>query len=446
MRHSLLTRFGSFGDSDAVIIDDKRHSYEDLSQAIGEWSRYLDFHKIELGTVTALEGTSSFELCAGLLALVELGAIIVPLTPLPPQKRAEFLGIAEVELIVGVSGVTRNCDVTGRAATHELYQHLRDRSHAGLVLFSSGTSGHSKASVLDFTKVLSRYGDPKNPQRILSFLNFDHIGGINTLLHTLSQGGAVVMTRDRTPESVVATIERNRVQVLPTTPTFLNLLLMSGALDRHRVDTLGLVTYGTEPMPLQTLQRLTAALPQTRFKQTYGLSELGILPTKSRSDNTLWVKIGGNGFDYKIIDNVLWIKSDMAMLGYLNADAPFDEDGYFNTQDIVETDGDYLRILGRRSEIINVGGEKVYPAEVENVLLQVPNVAEATVMSAPSHIVGNVVKAVLQLVYDEDIELVRKRVREFCENRLEAFKVPVVIEVTDLPQHSDRFKKMRALR
>jgi acyl-CoA synthetase (AMP-forming)/AMP-acid ligase II len=291
--------------------------------------------------------------------------------------------------------------------------------------------------------VLAKYGEPKRPQRILSFLNLDHIGGINTLFHTLSQGGAVVTVADRTPDSVFATIAEHRVDVLPTTPTFLNMVLISGVLERYATDSLKLITYGTEPMPPLTLQRLAAALPDIRLKQTYGLSELGILPTRSRSDGELWIKLGNAGFEHRIVDGVLWIRSDMAMLGYLNAPAPFDEDGFFNTQDMVETDGEYVRILGRRSEIINVGGEKVYPTEVENVLLEIPNIAEATVSGHASPVTGMVVKAVVRLAAPEDDRAVRRHVREYCKGRLERFKVPVVVEVSAQAQHSDRFKKIR---
>ena len=442
---SFLDRLTLFGDADAVVFGGRTYSYKDLLRSVDDWRDFLVGHGIAAGDVVSIEGRSSVHMCAGLIALVERGAIVVPLTPLPPAKRQEFHEVAQIEVIIQVGDDgERTCERTGVRADHELYGRLRGEGHPGLVLFSSGTSGRSKASVLDFDKVLGRYGEPRRPQRILSFLNLDHIGGINTLLHTLSQGGAIVTVGDRTPDGVFATIAEHRVEVLPTTPTFLNMVLISGVLERYSTESLKLITYGTEPMPLRTLQRLKAALPNVRFKQTYGLSELGILPTRSRSDDTLWVKIGGAGFEYKIIDNVLWIRSNMAMLGYLNAPAPFDEDGFFNTQDVVETDGDYIRILGRRSEIINVGGEKVYPAEVESVLFELPNIAEVTVSGQPSHITGMVVKATVQLVEEEDERSLRKRIRQHCRERLEPYKIPAVIEVSTAAQHSDRFKKIRS--
>lgn len=448
MIYTFLDRMKIFTDSDAIVFNGTTYDYADLLRRVDDWRDYLDDNDVRSGNVVALEASFSLETCASLLALIDRGAIVVPITTLPAAKRDEFHEVAMVEIVITIDdlGSGRRCVHLHRTAAHEFYDRLKGDGHPGLVLFSSGTTGRSKASVLDFEKVLDRYGAPTRPRRTLSFLNLDHIGGINTLLHTLSQGGAIITVPERTPDVVFAAIAEHAVDVLPTTPTFLNMVLISGVYERYSLGSLKLVTYGTEPMPLQTLQRLKALLPHVRFKQTYGLSELGILPTKSKSDDTLWVKLGSSaGFEYKIIDNILWIRSNMAMLGYLNAPAPFDADGFFNTQDVVETDGDYVRILGRRSEIINVGGEKVYPNEVEGVLQEIANIAEATVSGRPSPITGMVVQAAVRLVKPEDEESVIHRIREYCGRRLEPFKVPVVIKISDTVQHSERFKKIRSL-
>ena len=145
-----------------------------------------------------------------------------------------------------------------------------------------------------------------------------------------------------------AAIERFQVQILPTSPTFLNLLLLSGAYERHDLSSLELVTYGTEVMPEPTLARLHEILPRVRLLQTYGLSEVGILRSKSKSSDSLWVKVGGEGFQTRIVDGMLEIKAQSAMLGYLNAPSPFSEDGWFKTGDAVEVEGEYIRILGRQ--------------------------------------------------------------------------------------------------
>ena len=122
-----------------------------------------------------------------------------------------------------------------------------------------------------------------------------------------------------------------------------------------------------------------------------------MLHSKSKKDDSLWVKVGGEGYETRVIDGMLEIKAKSAMLGYLNAPSPFTEDGWFKTGDSVEVNGEYIKILGRKSEIINVGGEKVYPQEIENVILKIDNVAEVTVYGERNPIIGNIVSAKILL-------------------------------------------------
>jgi len=242
---------------------------------------------------------------------------------------------------------------------------------------------------------------------------------------------------------VCQAIERHRVALLPTSPTFLNLLLISEAYSRYDLSSLCRITYGTEVMPPHTLRRLHEILPGVDLLQTYGLSEVGILRSKSRSADSLWVKVGGEDFETKIKDGGLWVRARSAMLGYLNAPSPFDDDGWFNTGDAVEVDGEYIRILGRKSELINVGGEKVFPVEVENVLLEMANVKDVAVTGAPNPITGQVVTAKFNLFNQEELPELRRRMREFCRGRLATYKIPAKIEIAEEAQYGERFKKMR---
>ena len=131
------------------------------------------------------------------------------------------------------------------------------------------------------------------------------------------------------------------------------------------------------------------------------------------------------------------------MLGYLNAPSPFTDDGWFHTGDAVEVDGEYIRILGRKSELINVGGEKVYPAEVESVIQEMENIADVAVYSEKNPITGNIVCAKVSLSHDEERRALTSRIKKTCRERLQAYKVPVKIKIVDGQQHSDRFKKIR---
>jgi long-chain acyl-CoA synthetase len=90
-----------------------------------------------------------------------------------------------------------------------------------------------------------------------------------------------------------------------------------------------------------------------------------------------------------------------------------------------------------------VGGEKVYPVEVENILLDMPNVKDVTVSAMANPITGQIVMARFNLFEAEDLPAFRRRMREFCASRLASYKIPAKVEIVDDAQYSERFKKMR---
>ncbi|NJO12555.1 MAG: long-chain fatty acid--CoA ligase [Gammaproteobacteria bacterium] len=334
-------------------------------------------------------------------------------------------------------------EATGVQARHELLQRLKTLGHPGLILFSSGSTGRSKAALHDIVPMLEKFTVPRHTMRTITFLLFDHIGGFNTLLYNLSNTGCVVTVQDRRPETICRAVQEHRVELLPTSPTFLNLLLVSEAYRQYNLSSLKMVTYGTEVMPESTLKRFHAAFPEVKLLQTYGLSEVGILRSKSRSSDSLWVKVGGEGFETRVVDGMLEIKARSAMLGYLNHASPFTADGWFKTGDAVEVDGEYLRILGRKSELINVGGEKVYPAEVESVLQLMEGVEDVAVTGQPHPMTGQIVYARVKLSQPEALADFRARMRRFCQDKLARYAVPQKVELVEDSLHGERFKKMR---
>jgi acyl-CoA synthetase (AMP-forming)/AMP-acid ligase II len=262
----------------------------------------------------------------------------------------------------------------------------------------------------------------------LSFLQFDHIGGINTLLHTLFNRGVVVTPSGRTPELVIDDIQRFGVELLPTTPTFLRMMLLSGLLEEraHDLRTLRVVTYGTERMDQASLDAIAAALPAVDLRQTYGMSELGILRVKSRSRNSLWMRIGGEGVSTRVVDGILHIRADHRMMGYLNAPDPF-VDGWYNTRDLVEKDGEDLRITGRANEIINIAGMKVLPGEVERVALMHQDVAFASARGVPNPITGQHIEVLCEPRTGKQLD--KAELRKHFAQHLPAHFVPHRIQV-----------------
>jgi long-chain acyl-CoA synthetase len=440
----LLDGMKEAGEREAIVWRSRRYSYAELLELVDDARSTLDEHGIRGGTVVSLETDYSPAAVAMLLALVERAAILVPLSDAVQAERDAFLRISEVQArLVDDAGweVTR----LPVRARNPLTRRLAESSTPGLVLFSSGSTGESKASLHDMTALLEKFKVRRHTLRTLVFLLLDHIGGQNTLFYTLSNAGTIVTAERRDPDVVCAAIEEYGVELLPTSPTFLNLVLISEAHKRHDLSSLKRITYGTEPMPQSTLERVHEILPRVELQQTYGLSEVGILRSKSKDSSSLWMKIGGEGFETKVVEGVLWIQARSAMLGYLNYPNPFDPDGWFNTGDMVEVDGDWVRVIGRESELINVGGDKVYPSEVESVLMEIAGVQDVTVRGERNPITGSIVAARFQLDGPAPHDF-KRVVREFCRSRLAAYKVPVKIEVDDQMQYSARFKKMRTER
>ena len=441
----LRERFSQWHDREAIVWHDEPYTYGWLRTCIDRWRAWLQREGIRAGEVVALDAEFSPNAVAGFLALIESGCVFVPLTSAVGPQRQAFLDICQAQAAVSLSDRdVPHLHRIDRQASHPLYARLRDSAHPGLVLFSSGSTGESKAAVHDMVPLLEKFHVQRHALRTIAFLLYDHIGGLNTMLYTLSNGGCLVTVADRSPDAVLTAIERHRVQLLPTSPTFLNLVVISEAYARHDLSSLTTITYGTEPMPRSTLARVHAVIPHANLLQTYGLSEVGILRAKSRGPDSLWVKVGGEGVETRVVGGVLHVRSRSAMLGYLNAPSPFTEDGWMNTGDRVEVDGEYLLVLGRESEIINVGGEKVWPAEVESVIQELDNVAEATAYGARHPITGQIVCATVRLRQPEDERAFARRLSLFCRARLQPFKVPIKVTIAAAPQHQARFKKRRA--
>jgi acyl-coenzyme A synthetase/AMP-(fatty) acid ligase len=343
----------------------------------------------------------------------------------------ELARLARCQSVVRLDGDEWSCTALPPDAepAPPLYEVLRGRQTPGLVLFSSGTTGPRKAAVHDVSRLLRKFAARRHDLRTLVFMAFDHIGGQDTLLYALSNGSCLILVDDLSPEAVCRAVERHKVEVLPTVPTFLSLLALGRAYERFDLSSVKYVTYGSEMMSAPVLARTRAIFPSATLLQKYGATEVGTLRSASRSSDSLWVKVGGEGYQTRIVDGMLQIKAESAMLGYLNAPRPFTDDGWFVTKDCVEVDGDYIRFLGRESEIINVGGRKVFPGDVEAVIRELPDVADVTVYGQPNAILGQVVCADVEFADPGDGQALRASIKRHCIARLLPHQVPALVRI-----------------
>ena len=440
---SLLARFTAYSAKPALAGAWGVVTYAELAGLVARARHEITQLKLDRPTAFGLIGEHGPAASAWLLALAEAGHFVAPLSGNAAEHPAKLALINAQWIVVAESLDWKLLPRVDEPSSHPLFQQLKEQGSSGLILFSSGTSGAPKAMVQDFGKLLATYESRRESDlAMLALLGFDHIGGINTLLNTLAAGSLLAVPASRSPADVAATIARHRVAILPASPTFLNLLLTAGLTGE--LASLRVITYGTEPMPESLLARLKTAFPRVRFIQTFGTSETGITRTESPEPGSTFLRFEDPNLEWKVIDDELWLRSRTQIAGYLNAsNERFTADGWFRTGDKVEQGPDgTLRILGRMGEMINVGGEKLMPAEVEAVVLGVAGVADCRVRGEPHPLTGQTV--VVDVVSTQaDQEALRSGIRNACRERLARHKVPT--RVTFVPSVSgERLKKLRS--
>lgn len=443
----ILNKMTASGEKTALVYRGEGYSYRALAAEIIEMSSLLEKNDIKKGEVVALISDYSFKSIALFFALMENKNIIVPMTTAAENEINERLREAYTDKSVRLDDTGFGIDrIEGGCEKHELIAKIQNNGTAGLILFSSGSTGKPKAMVHDLDNLAAMFQDRKaRDLRILVFLMFDHIGGLNTLLNAISMGAMLVIPENRDADHVCELIEKNRINILPASPTFLNLIIISGAHQRYDLSSLNMITYGTEPMTETLLGRLKAVFPRVRFLQTFGTSETGIARTSSKSSTSTLLRIEDPNIEFKVVNDELWLKSKTQVLGYLNAGMDsFTQDGWYMTGDLVEqTEDGYLKITGRSKEMINVGGQKVLPGEVENILLEMPQIADCMAYGEKNAITGQIVAVDVVLKDEADKNEIRKEVRKYCAGRMENYKIPAKINIVDNTNFTGRFKKLR---
>lgn len=440
----LFATLTSHGSRPAIAEAGLCYSYQDLLGKLKAADDLLDRSGIQAGQVIGVQSDFTLAAIAMTLALFRRGCVAAFISSKTADPAEQLHDACAAGLFTFPSGEEPVFEGQSPPLPHRLLDRLTTQHKAGFIIFSSGSSGRPKAILHDLEAFLAAYDRRTKAMTTLAFLLFDHVAGLDTLLYTLHAGGCLVLVGDRNPNAVCDLISRWSVEVLPVSPSFLKLLCLSGAAEGAALGSLRIITFGSEPMDETTLQRVSETFPNVQIRQKYGASEFGAPAARTRQDNGLWIRLDSDGVKVRVIEDILWLKAPTTMLGYLNADLPPMEDGWICTGDRVEIDGEWMRILGRQSDLINVGGEKVFPSEVEAVISELQDVAEVAVSGERHPMVGEVVTALVRPVHtDADQAELRALVRSHCLKRLTRYKVPTKISFTSNALFNDRQKVLR---
>jgi len=412
----LTDRLGSFGSHTACIESGREWSYAEFLSKIASEKAHLSANK-----VIPIESNSTVEGLAQLLAIAETGKIALPLPPeLPEAERAYMRHVA---------------------ASSPLYDQL---SGSGLILFSSGTSGEPKGMLHNLPALLNRFEQVKpRRDRTLQLLLIDHIGGLDAAFRCLCAGSTLVIPEARTPEAAGRAIETHKVNILPASPTFLNLMLLKGVPEQYDCSSIEIIAYGAEAMPQALLDRLNKVFPKAALQQKFGTSETGAVRIESADNGSLFFRIKDTGTEWKVVDDELWLRTPSRILGYLNTDeSSLEADGWYRTGDLVEEDPHgNIRIIGRESATINVGGQKVHPSEVEAVLLELDGIDACQVYGESDPITGQRVACEIFSSEERDLRSWKRAIRNHCRGKLAPWKIPANVKVGNKLGVTSRMKR-----
>jgi acyl-CoA synthetase (AMP-forming)/AMP-acid ligase II len=285
-----------------------------------------------------------------------------------------------------------------------------------------------------------------------------HVGGTNWAFIPLSMGGRIVIDRDVVPAAVVEEFESAGVTHTFLVPAVLAMLLALPDIGDRDFSSLQLVSYGSAPIPAPVLRDCLAAL-KADFLGLYGMTEtsgiLTALPREAHRDTDNLHRLASVGRPMPGVElcvrnpegeevaagesGEICVRSEQLMVGYANKPEEtakvLKSDGWFHTGDAGKVDEHgYLYITDRVKDMIISGGENVYPAEIERVLVEHADVAEVAVIGVPDPKWGETPKAIVVAATGatpDEAELIA-----LCRSRLARFKCPSSVEVVEaLPRN-----------
>ncbi|MBC7224250.1 MAG: acyl--CoA ligase [Anaerolineae bacterium] len=307
-------------------------------------------------------------------------------------------------------------------------------------------------------KALARYGErllraAGRPQVFLTSIGPFAIAGLEVMLQALLMGDALIWQRRFHPRETLQTIQDEKVTILVAVPTALAVLLRMEDLDQYDVSSLLICGTGSAPCPAELARQV-----RERFGCAmhigFGTTELGggIAVTELDDPDEAQVETVGRpmpGIEVRIVDDEgrplppgqvgeLVCRSEGLMAGYLKAPDQtaevIDEEGWYHTGDLATMDErGYIRIVGRKKDLIIRGGQNVYPAEIEGYLVGHPAIREAAVVGVPGELGREEIWAFI--IREPDADLTEQEVIAYCREALEAYKIPDQVRfVEDFPR------------
>ncbi len=467
-------------DSTCLVFGSTTHSWREVDASADAFAAALIRRGLHAGDRVALLLGNCPEFVIAYYGIARAGAVCVPLNPaytvaevavlladsgarlLLVQEATRAVGEASVEAlpgceVIGVDGPDWT-DLLASGADSVLAEAGTAPDALALLLFTAGTSGRPKAAMLTHgalrsnTEMLLALDTPpavRPDDVVLLVLPLFHVYGLNTGLGLAVAAGATIVLTDRfDPVESLDVIRSQGVTTIPGAPAMFQAWSRVPGV-REAMSAVRLLSSGGSPLPVAVLEEFTAAAGHGIF-EGYGMTETSpVVATTLVSGAPRPGSVGSPlpGVEVRLVDDAggpvddgdpgeVWVRGPSVFRGYWpHGDGGPDNDGWFHSGDIAYADeeGD-LHLVDRRREVILVNGFNVYPREIELVIDQMPQVAEAAVVGVPDDLTGEAVVAIV--VPREEGVVTAEAVVEFCATRLARFKCPTSVRLVPALPHS----------
>lgn len=341
-----------------------------------------------------------------------------------------------------------------------------DEDAVALILFTSGTTGLPKGTMITHRNLITsackqgyysyhhlRMKNRENSKTILVAPLFHVLAIQEQLMGAIYSGTTLYILPVFNAQMYLDLIVRERINLLVGTPTMFWLLLHKTPIQKYDVSCIEAVKYGGAPMPPDLLAEMKAIFEDVQFVNGYGLTEASVItllldefseqrPT-SVGQPALCSEVkfvDSSGKEVKVNEvGELAVKGSLVSKGYYKLNEETKRayrNGWFFTGDMGYRDEEgFIYLVGRSKEMINRGGEKVYPVEVENILHLHPKILDVTVFGIPDPVMGECVGCAMVLRPGiQDLHL--EEVQEFCKEKMAYYKIPQkIVVLPELPRN-----------
>ncbi|MFD2638575.1 acyl-CoA synthetase [Piscibacillus salipiscarius] len=491
----LLTRTRErYPDKFAIAYRDQRLTYQELDDLVNQTAHAFRRDGVQKGDMITVMSKNSLDFVVVNFALARLGAVMIPINYMLTEDDVAYIlnhagvtgFIAPEEFAPILEKSKGNLEIKFRylmefpnnQRVSEVLQDWKPLSHlqAGQptdlvdedlddddlahVLYTSGTESRPKGVMLTHKSIVSEYvscvvnGEMSDKDVCIHALPLYHSAQLHCFLGpSIYLGSSGIILDAASPEVILETIEREQITQLFCPPTVWIALLRHPDFDSRDLSTLEKCYYGAAIMPREILKELSERLPQARFYNFYGQTEVAPLATALGPDEQL-TKLGSAGkptlnMQTRIVDDndvevargevgEIVHRTPHAMKGYLHdpkKTAEAFKNGWFHSGDLGVMDEDgYITIVDRKKDMIKTGGVNVSSREVEEMIYQLEGVSEVAVIGIPDNYWIEAVTAIV--VPKLETNLTEQQVIDFCQDKLSKFKVPKHVAFTDeLPKN-----------